>query len=236
MPYCSRCGVEVDREVERCPLCEAPIQNLPEENGSPWPSMEAPAPAAASRSPAERLVLARTITTLGFLIPAFIVVTVDLFASRNLGWSLYVLTALGAAWLWAILPLIFARRPYLLIGAVTLVGFALEWGIGLLAGETDWVLTIGMPILSIAAASAALVVLAARRSKKVGSNLAGWVSMAVGINAITTDILVSAWTDGIWRPGWSLIVAGTVFPVAALLLYIHYRPSQRTRMRRYFHV
>ena len=236
MPYCSRCGVEVDSKVARCPLCEAPIQKLPEENGSPWPSMEAPAPAAAPRSPAERMVLARTITTLGFLIPAFIVATVDLFVSRSLGWSLYVLTALGAAWLWAILPLIFVRRPYLLIGSIMLVGYALEWGVGLLAGDVSWVLPIGMPILSITAGSAALVVMSARHSKKVGSNLAGWISMAVGINAITTDILVNAWTGGSWRPGWSLIVIGAVFPVAVLLLYIHYRPSQRTRMRRYFHV
>ena len=236
MPFCTRCGVEVDREVEKCPLCDAPIQKLPEESGSPWPSREAPAPAAAPRSAAERMVLARTITTLGFLIPAFIVITVDLFVSRGLGWSLYVLIGLGAAWMWAILPLIFVRRPYLLIGSLTVVGYALEWGIGLLSGDIGWILPIGMPILTITAGSTALVVLSARRSKKVGSNLAGWISMAVGINAMTTDILVNAWTDGSWRPGWSIIVIGTVFPVAVLLLYIHYRPSQRTRMRRYFHV
>ena len=33
MPYCSRCGVEVDDYTDFCPLCEAPIQRL-DENGA----------------------------------------------------------------------------------------------------------------------------------------------------------------------------------------------------------
>lgn len=236
MPYCSRCGVEVDIEVDACPLCEAPIQKLPADGGSPWPSEEAPAPVAPPRSAEERMALARTITTMGFLIPVFIVTTVDLFVSRGLGWSLFVLISLGAAWMWAILPLILTNRSYSLVAAITLVGIALEWGVGLLAGDISWILPLGMPILILAGCLTDLVILLSRRSRKVGSNLPGWILIAIGILAVVTDILVGAWLKGVWQPGWSLIVTGTVFPIAALLLYIHYRPSQRTRIRRYFHV
>jgi hypothetical protein len=71
MPYCSRCGVEVDDSVARCPLCDAPIQKFSEDDGSPWPSEEAPLPPTPPLSGDERIALSKTITTLGFLIPGF---------------------------------------------------------------------------------------------------------------------------------------------------------------------
>ncbi len=236
MPYCSRCGVEVDAVISYCPLCDAPIQKLPSKSGTPWPSEEASAPKTAPRNTEERTALARTITTLGFLIPAFIVITVDLFVSKGLDWSLIVLAALGAAWLWAILPLIFTRRPYLLIASITVVAVALEWGLGFLASDISWIIPIGMPIVISAGFLTGIIVLLSRRSKRLGGNLPGWILIGVGLLSVITDVLLSAWLEGLWRPGWSLIVAGTVFPISALLLYIHYRPSQRTRIRRYFHV
>ena len=236
MPYCSRCGVEVDHQVDICPLCEAPIQKLPPDDGSPWPSDEAPAPQVASRSPDERLALARIITTMGFLIPVFIVLAVDLFVSRSLGWSLFVTASLGAAWLWAILPLILTRHPFYLTGAMTLVAVVLEWGLGLMAGNVSWILTVGMPVIITAGGLASLVILFSRASARLGGNLAGWILLALALLCGLVDILTSARYSDSWIPGWSLIVAGTLIPVAVLLLVLHYRPSQRTRMRRYFHV
>jgi hypothetical protein len=91
--------------------------------------------------------LSKTITTLGFLIPASVVLTVDWFISKELDWSLYTLISLGAAWMWAIIPLMFPRLPYLIIGLATLVAVALEWGIGLVSGSIIWILKMGMPIV-----------------------------------------------------------------------------------------
>lgn len=236
MPYCSRCGVEVDDNVARCPLCGAPIQKFGREEGFPWPSEEAPLPPTRPLSSDERIALAKTITTLGFLIPASVVLTVDWFFSRDLDWSLYTLISLGAAWMWAIIPLMFARLPYLIIGLATFVAVALEWGIGLMSGRIAWILTMGMPIVILAGGLAALVTLMGRTAKEVGSNLAGWILIAAAIQSIGIDIFTRYGMSGSWTPGWSIIVASTLIPIAAMLLYIHYRPSRRSRLRRYFHV
>jgi len=32
MPYCSKCGVEVDDGIEKCPLCDLPIQYFQEDD------------------------------------------------------------------------------------------------------------------------------------------------------------------------------------------------------------
>jgi len=236
MPYCSRCGVEVDDNVARCPLCEAPIQKFSGDDGYPWPSEEAPLPPTPPLSGDERIALAKTITTLGFLIPASVVLTVDWFISKELDWSLYTLISLGAAWMWAIIPLMFPRLPYLIIGLATLVAVALEWGIGLMSGSIIWILKMGMPIVILAGGLAALVTLMGRTAKEVGSNLAGWILIAAAILSMGIDIFTNFGISGSWTPGWSIVVVSTLLPIAALLLYIHYRPSRRSRLRRYFHV
>ena len=206
------------------------------DDGSPWPSEEAPVTSPPPMSPDERKALSRTITTLGFLIPVSIVLTVDWFISKSLSWSLFVLVSLGAAWLWALIPLIFNRRPYLLIASIILIALALQAALGLLAGDTSWLLPIGIPIVVSAGLLSTGVTRLTRSARRVGGNLAGWILLAIAVLSVATDILVSLWMNGSWRPGWSIIVASTLLPIAVLLLFLHYRPSRQKRLRRYFHV
>lgn len=236
MPFCSRCGVEVDSVVEKCPLCEAPIQKLPMENGSPWPSEEAPSPALPPMSTDERKALSRTITTLGFLIPASFVLTVDWFVTRSLSWSLFALASLGVAWLWALIPLVFNRKPFLLITLISGVAIIGAGVISILAGDSSWLLPIGVPVLTAAGLLSAGVTAMALKARRNGGNLAGWILLALAILSMIIDILVSSWLSGSWKPGWSIIVVSTLVPIAVLLLYLHYRPSRQRKLRQYFHV
>ncbi|MCG8453346.1 MAG: DUF6320 domain-containing protein [Spirochaetales bacterium] len=236
MPYCSRCGVEVEPQTPECPLCDAPIQRLPGDDSRPWPHDEAPKHSAPALSADERQALAKSITSLGFLIPVAIVLTVDWFVTRSITWSLWPLVTLGAAWLWALIPIALGRKPHLMITSITVVGIALLWGLGWLSGSVRWVITIGMPLVIIAGILANLILLLARHRKHIGSNLAGWILIAITILNICADVLVRLNFQLSGVPGWSLIVAATLLPVAALLLYLHYRPSRKARLRRYFHV
>ncbi len=234
--FCSRCGVEVDPAVEKCPLCEAPIQKLPMDDGSPWPKEEAPAATAPPMSADERKALARTLTTLGFLIPASIVLTVDWFINRNLSWSLFALVSLGAAWMWSLLPLIFNRKPYQLIISITIVALGALSAIGVLTGNTGWIFTIAVPIVLCAGALASGVTKLVKRTRSVGGNMAAWILQAVAILAVCADILINSRLKESFRPGWSIIAASTLLPISILLLYLHYRPSKQRKLRRYFHV
>ena len=234
--YCSRCGVEVDLAVEKCPLCEAPIQKLPIDDGSPWPKEEAPAAPAPPMSTDERKALARTLTTLGLLIPVSIVLTVDWFINRTLSWSLFVLVSLGAAWMWSLLPLIFNRKPYQLILSITIVAIAALSAIGVLTGDTGWIPPIAVPIVLIAGALGSGVTILTRRTMRVGGNMAAWILQSMAFLAVCADILINSQLKGSLRPGWSIIAASTLLPISILLLYLHYRPSRQRKIRRYFHV
>jgi hypothetical protein len=184
----------------------------------------------------ERKALARTITTLGFLIPASVVLTLDWFLGREISWSPIVLVSMAAAWLCALVSLNFGRRPYRLILSVTLIAAGTQTLLGMLTGDMTWLLPVGIPVAASAGLLAAGVVVLARRAAKIGGNLAGWVLFAMSILSVIIDVLVSARLNGNWRPAWSIIVVSTLIPVAVLLLYLHYRPTGQRRLRRYFHV
>ena len=234
--FCSRCGVEVGEGVERCPLCEAPIQKLPADDGSPWPKDVAPSPSAPPMSPDERKALARTLTTLGFLIPAAIVLTVDWFINRSLSWSFFVLVPLGAAWMCSLISLVFSRKPYLLISSITFTAIAAMSVMGYLSGNTGWILPIGIPVVITAGILGVAVTALTRSAEKVGGNLAAWILQALAVLCVVSDILISSRVNGTFRPGWSIVAASTLLPVSILLLYLHYRPSKQQKLRRYFHV
>ncbi|MCK5735679.1 MAG: hypothetical protein KAH21_04330, partial [Spirochaetaceae bacterium] len=203
---------------------------------SPWPKEEAPVPSAPPMSSDERKALARTLTTLGFLIPVFIVLTVDWFINRTLSWSLFVLISLGAMWMWAIISLIFNQKPYLLISSITCIALGTEASIGLLSRDTSWILPIALPITISAGLLIMGVTALTKSSRRIGGNLAAWILQAIAILSMVTDILISSWISSSLKPGWSIIAASTLLPVSVLLLYLHYQPTKQQKLRRYFHV
>jgi hypothetical protein len=66
--------------------------------------------------------------------------------------------------------------------------------------------------------------------------VAAFILVAAGWVSVITDLSVHLNFSGQWKIGWSLIVLATTLPVAALVLYLHYRLNRRSRIRRYFHI
>ena len=99
MPYCARCGVEVDEGVRGCPLCEAPIPVFDDDDGSiAAPSGRYPAPEEAldPLSPRQIRMTAWAVLSAVLVIAFAAVLAIDLVdESEGLGWSGYVLGALG---------------------------------------------------------------------------------------------------------------------------------------------
>ena len=150
MPYCSQCGVEVDDNVEKCPLCQTPIQKILPEGGpvGPYPEKPAGSPPVPPLTIKEKMAIARTITTMGILIPLLFVTAVDYFINRRVTWSLYVTASLTAAWFAALVSLFSWKRPYSLNGLLHLDVLVFLYALGHLAGEGRWFFPVGLPIVA----------------------------------------------------------------------------------------
>ena len=107
MPYCSKCGVEVDNHILNCPLCKTPIQQYGQnsQGSNKYPKIS---PTKELSNKQKRIIAWEIIT--GTLVTAFLVVlTVNLSVKGKITWASYPMTGIGAAWLYMTFLLLFLQ-------------------------------------------------------------------------------------------------------------------------------
>jgi len=237
MPYCSRCGVEVNTTVEKCPLCHSPIQKFYED---PAPGREYPVDELSSAPPRlsslERKITAISMTSFGIMIPLLITLAVDVVINKGITWSIYPSTVMVGCWLMVLPPLIKPYKKHIIIWSEFLIACLFLTSLHFLGHTTVRVITLGMPITFTGAVISDLVVILSCRSARKGSNIASFILMGIGLFCGFTDLFISLALKGVFHMAWSLIVMAAIFPVCGMLLHLHYRKKGWRLISKYFHI
>jgi hypothetical protein len=235
MPYCSRCGVEVEADKTHCPLCQTTIQELddnPLESTRKYPD-EQVIPTRKVRSGKQKRLLAWEITSVSFLIPLLITLFIDLIVNKTVSWSLYPITSLLYAWILLTLPLLFPKKV-----AVLLVGETLPLLVYLLVidiidnGQIDWYLRMGLPIIAILITVSIGIAVGGLYVKNKGANIAALILFGAGIICLGIDFTITSYLQGKFTVSWSLYVLATTIVVGGFLLYIHFRIIRGSQLKR----
>lgn len=171
-----------------------------------------------------------------FAIAAASVLIIDLVSDGRISWSLYPLSSLLFAWFMIGPPLLWHRKPALFLTVQCLSVFAFLFALDLIDGTMGWSYRLGAPITAAAelmAAGAALMSLKARRR---GINVLAFALMAMAGFCLALEGFVSLYAGGVFRLTWSSITASAVVPVAAFLLYVHYRLTKDATLKKLFHL
>ncbi|MDC7219927.1 MAG: DUF6320 domain-containing protein [Spirochaetales bacterium] len=239
MPYCSQCGVEVEEDVKKCPLCQTPIQKiLPDGQvgpSGPYPSEAAGSPPVPPLTMGEKMAIARTITTIGILIPLLLIAAIDYFINRRITWSSYVIASLTGAWFITLISLFSWKRPYVFTALVHLDILALIYIIGLIAGNHSWAIPVALPILTGSTLIVSAAVNRIRSLKDKGANVAGIILLAIAFLCAVIDFILQAHYHSSHRLGWSLIVLSVLIPTALLLFYVQSPRFSHSRLRKFLH-
>ena len=245
MPYCSKCGVEVNDDVKECPLCFLPIQQFPDEtaeepskkkypdrtdkqvNGRTYPDHEVESPTKRILTHKEKLIRAWEIIGVSLLIPFLIVTFTNLIINTTITWAKFPMIALMLVWLLCTFPLVFTKRPVIvIIGiAISLIGFLVlvdyfdNWSI-------NWVHILAIPIIALVLTLSIAVVIPSVKVKNKGMNIAAFILFAVGLLNLGLDLIISI-HEGI-SVSWSLFVLVPTFIVGGFLMYMHYRFTKDT--------
>ncbi len=237
MPYCSYCGVEVDKDTVTCPLCGAEI---PAASNEP-PLFTGDYPKRENRlrysrrpfSPHERRVVL-SLFSLILTVPFSIVLVVDFYTGAGFGWSIYPIVALGGVWI-AVAIALFLRGFWKLFLSYFLLAMILGLIFNALAGSQSAFLRWNMPILLMATLLTLGCAFYARRVQRIGANLAAVILWAICLFSLGIDALVHLHTGAGGGPiSWSIIVASALVPTGLLLMFIHYRFARSFSIKRYF--
>jgi len=130
MPYCPRCGVEVEERLEKCPLCTTPIpdevREHPDMPGDFPEDIIDPKPLYRKLSEGQKRFLALSFIALLGVFPIAITMGIDLFQNGTVTWSYYVMIPLlgVAAIAWIFVH--YLRKPLISLSALMVVVLAIE--------------------------------------------------------------------------------------------------------------
>ena len=232
MRTCSKCAVEVEEGIERCPLCGTPLRE-----GLPGPAAgagEGSEPEVSESS--VRRWLWEVISLLA-LTAAGILIAIDLASGFDVTWSRYPLSAIAFLWICATSAIALARRPLALVAALAAAVVAFLLVLELITGGTTWFLPLALPLVGMAIAVSAGAWLVVRRLRLPLLPALAVVVLGCGLAAIGTEYILNRYLKPGTVVSWSLVVMACAISLFLALLLIHKRLKERhSDIRRFFHL
>ncbi len=258
MAYCYKCGVELDRSAERCPLCSTPVPRLSDDRakdeGAKDESADEGLDQGLGRGVAraypdfiidpdnkynltghERRRIAIEIISFSFALGAATIVLADLL-DGSLGWSLFAAAALGCAWVLVAGIIWLWKKPLGIVACATLSLATFLVVIDLLAGGNAWSIGLGLPILFSAAVLLALTLLMLRLSKSKGFDTVAHCLLAFTLFLLSVELIIDLHLRGSVYMTWSLITALSLTPLAVVLYYVNARVLHGADLRKIFRI
>jgi len=241
MNVCNYCGVELDAEMNYCPLC-GHKSNTPVVTGRKDANNKVPKETKTEAFNFEELTQ-RQQRKLVWELAAFVLVScaivtliIDLLISRQITWSKYTLT-IGLVLLIDISLIIFMqKRIFLLLSGCFISTSLLLFLLDLYNQNLVRGLKLGIPIIFFIFLVVFFLLILIRKSKQKGINIIAYSLIAAGIICMCIEGIIILQTHNVLKFQWSMIVLVSVLPVSAILLYIHYRLKRVTNLSKFFHI
>jgi len=247
MAYCPDCGVEIG-DAPVCPLCGARNPHtaprgaanecVPCEDdsnaASRFSSFLGEAEDAKALTVREKRKIAWEVVTVALSIATIGLFLINLLVSARLSWSLYPVSAFLFIAIMATAFLVMDEtRPWrYLVACLDLPLFLLA--LGLFTGDFGWAWRLAVPLAVFSELVVAAVALMTANAKRKGLNIFAYALVGAAVECLGIEIFVDLFVSGsVWLI-WSAITAVSLVPIAAFLLYLHYRVAKSTNLHRLF--
>lgn len=224
--WCPRCGVQLEPDRTRCPLCgEARLSAEPVDVGEYVPL---PPPALDTRWRG----IVRRVALLVAGTASVAVALVDRIVVGYLSWSPYALIPIVAAAL-MVVAVSLRRAPAVRVGGVFAIASMMLIGLDALDGIA-WFVPVALPILAAAAIVCGVAALVLPRMP--GAIRSAVVLALAAAVCVAVDGAIVRYRSGTPELGWSLVVLVAAVPGALFLLTLELTVLRVIDLRRRFHL
>ena len=234
MSYCTNCGVELDNDIVSCPLCGFNIgQETVTEKAK-----------TSEYYPSDIILLHKKETRKhiwelsGIISFSGIVVCtiVDFVIHKSLTWSLYADTSILTSWICLTLILLAFRKYFIIFPGLLFSILAMLFMFDLFSPPVNWFPGLGLPITMALFIAVIIITLLWKVAHFRGFNILAIAFLVLSGFCIVSEVFIDNFTTGRVDIRWSAIVAVSIFPIALILLFVHYRMKKGKRLDSYFHV
>jgi len=241
MNTCRNCGVELDVEMNFCPLCgqkssntETYLRNHVNEKRTVEP---VPSPYNLNElSLFQKRKLFWELSGIILVSGVLVSLIIDLIINKKISWSKYTIT-IGAFLISNVWLLVFLQnRVKLQLLGCFVTASLLLLVLDLLNNNQGWGWKLGVPIIFFFFIILFLLVLLIRKTPQKGINLIAYFLTASGLLCLCIESILSLYLHQRLLLHWSIILLISVLSVSGILLYIHYRLKKATDLKRFFHI
>ncbi len=234
MSYCVNCGVELGKELKRCPLCGTLVINPNDAERnielSFFPQRQQPV------APVSKRELALLLSVM-FASVAICCGLLNLTLRPEIQWWLYAAGAAVMLWIWFVPPLLWREMSVLAKLALDIVAVALYvMLIALASGGLDWYVGLALPLMISFAVISLLICFLMRGGRRSTITSIVICLVGIGLMCIATELIIDCYFSTRWNPGWSLIVLAVCLGFSMPLIIVRCVPSLREETRRRFHL
>ncbi len=236
MAYCVNCGVELDKSLERCPLCNTPV--VPPDalyaraNSRPVP----PFPKENGQMEVVKRKDLAILLSVSLTAACVVCGLLNLLVFSNSLWSLYVIGACVVIWVLAIPAVIYTKLPVyfcLLLDGLSIGLY--QYLISFNTPSHHWFYALALPITALVTATALVSALLIR--KVYASFLMNGIYFFcdIAILCVGIELLVERFAGASYRLTWSAIVLAICTVIVIALTTIVSRARLRNAVRRRLH-
>lgn len=218
MSYCVNCGVELEKGIAACPLCDTPVINPRE--GSIKSNEPPPYPRAVTIPKSVRKKYIVFLTTMALFIPSAVLAVADLLFIEGC-WSVCVIASCALFWIWVIFPFMWRKvLPYVLLFIDSISLTAYLYLIYNLSSKTEgWFAAIAMPIVITLTVVAAIFIKWSKKRREWPSSVIA-VLLAISGTSLIVDIAANLFYYEKLRVGVSPIIIACCFALIAFFAVV----------------
>jgi hypothetical protein len=237
MPYCPKCGVELEESLKRCPLCKSPVSDLAEpkaDHAGVFPESSYDPEIFEGLTKAERKKVAIEVLSVSFLIALAVTLLINLAVNRAITWSLYPASSIVFLWIMISSLITFEGKPLLIYAIIGPSLIAYVFCLDLIDWQLSWFLDVGLPIALAFEFAVSLTTLFATLLRRKGMNLVGLILLGIDFLCLCIEAVLTRRFTGKISFGWSVVVSVALVPVSVFLFYLHYRITKQASLRKLF--
>lgn len=233
MSYCVNCCVELEKTLQKCPLCNTPVLNPNEFKQpfatAPFPKHKGDVEEADRKDAAIFITIVLIATGIGCGVLNWLVFSKTL-------WSIPVIGVCFVFWV-IMIPFCIYRKASIYLSilldgvAVVLYLYMITW----LTQENNWFYGLGIPIVVLLTVISEIVALLFRLLPKsfLWRGLCGIT--ALGVICTGMELLIDHYLHGTWLATWSAVVATVCVIVDIMIITLLCRRRLRNEIRRRLH-
>lgn len=240
MIICNNCGVELEPDMEVCPLCETPVnQEVPVEGAGALQKRSAQKKTTYFETRNMSSPQRKAVWELVSIILILLIVATSLInyiINQEISWSEYPVAVCLIIFSYVSSFAFLNRKREIQLLCAFVSASILILALDTFTGGNNWALRLGIPLLFSTNIIFIGLLSVFRISRQRGINLIAYSFLAAALLCVCVETITDLYIFNHIRMAWSLIVCACVIPVAAVLLFMHYRMKKGRDLNKTFHI